>query len=90
MAVFGVHGIGGVWGALATGLFVGVGYGALDIGRGEQVINQLIAIGASGAWAFVVTGAIMIVLKYTIGVKANEAGENEGLDISEHGEQAFE
>ena len=90
LAVFGVHGIGGMWGALATGLFVGVGYGALDIGRGEQVINQLIAIGASGAWAFVVTGAIMIVLKYTIGVKADEIGENEGLDISEHGEQAFE
>ncbi|MCD5402723.1 MAG: ammonium transporter, partial [Dehalococcoidia bacterium] len=41
LAVFGVHGIGGMWGALATGLFVGVGYGALDIGRGEQVINQL-------------------------------------------------
>ncbi|MCS5606974.1 MAG: ammonium transporter, partial [Alphaproteobacteria bacterium] len=90
LAVFGVHGIGGMWGALATGLFVGVGYGALDIGRGEQVINQLIAIGASGGWAFVVTGAIMIVLKYTIGVKADEIGENEGLDISEHGERAFE
>ena len=90
LAVFGVHGIGGMWGALATGLFVGVGYGALDIGRGEQVINQLIAIGAPGGWAFVGTGAIMIVLKYTIGVKADEAGENEGLDISEHGEQAFE
>ena len=90
LAVFGVHGIGGMWGALATGLFVGVGYGALDIGRGEQVINQLIAIGASGGWAFVVTGAIMIVLKYTIGVKSDEIGENEGLDISEHGERAFE
>ena len=90
LAVFGVHGIGGVWGALATGLFVGVGYGALDIGRGEQIVNQIIGIAASGAWAFLVTGLIMIVLKYTIGIKAEETDENEGLDISEHGESAFE
>ena len=90
LAVFGVHGIGGVWGALATGLFVGVGYGALDAGRGEQIVNQIIGIAASGAWAFFVTGAIMIVLKYTIGIKADETGENDGLDVSEHGESAFE
>ena len=90
LAVFGVHGIGGAWGALATGLFVGIGYGALDVGRGEQILNQIIGIAASGAWAFLVTGAIMIALKYTIGIKVDETGENEGLDISEHGEQAFE
>ena len=90
LAVFGVHGIGGLWGALATGLFVGVGYGALDTGRGEQIINQIIGIAASGAWAFVVTAAIMLVLKYTIGIKADESGENQGLDMSEHGESAFE
>ena len=90
LAVFGVHGIGGLWGALATGLFVGIGYGALEVGRGEQIINQIIGIAASGAWAFLVTGAIMIALKYTIGIKADETGENAGLDISEHGESAFE
>jgi Amt family ammonium transporter len=90
LAVFGVHGIGGAWGALATGLFVGIGYGALDVSRGEQILNQIIGIAASGAWAFLVTGAIMIALKYTIGIKADETAENEGLDISEHGEQAFE
>ena len=90
LAVFGVHGIGGAWGALATGLFVGIGYGALDVGRGEQILNQIIGIAASGAWAFLVTGAIMIALKYTIGIKADETAENEGLDISEHGEPAFE
>ena len=90
LAVFGVHGIGGLWGALATGLFVGVGYGALDVGRGEQILNQIIGIAASGAWAFVVTAVIMIVLKYTIGIKADESGETEGRDMSEHGESAFE
>ena len=92
LAVFGVHGIGGIWGALATGLFVGVGFAALGEGvsRGEQIVHQLIGIGASFGWAFVVTGAIMLALKYTIGISADESSESVGLDISEHGEEAFE
>ncbi len=92
LAVFGVHGIGGIWGALATGLFVGVGFAALGEGvsRGEQIVDQLAGIGASFGWAFVVTGAIMLALKYTIGISADEESESMGLDISEHGEQAFE
>ena len=92
LAVFGVHGVGGIWGALATGLFVGVGYAALadGVSRGEQIVNQLVGIGAAFGWAFVVTGAIMLAIKYTIGLSADEQGESVGLDISEHGEQAFE
>ena len=92
LAVFGVHGIGGVWGAVATGLFVGVGYAALGDGvsRGEQIVDQLIGIGAAGGWSFVLTGAIMLALKYTIGISVDEASEGTGLDISEHGEPAYE
>jgi Amt family ammonium transporter len=92
LAVFGVHGIGGIWGALATGLFVGVGYAALGDGvsRAEQILNQLIAIGASFGWSFVVTGIIMLAIKYTIGLSADEEGEGMGLDLSEHGEAAYE
>ena len=92
LAVFGVHGIGGIWGALATGLFVGVGYAALGDGvsRGEQILNQLIGIGASFGWSFVVTGIIMLAIKYTIGLSADEEGEAMGLDRSEHGEAAYE
>ena len=94
LAVFGVHGMGGVWGALATGLFVGIGFSALGDGvsRGEQIVDQLIGIGASAGWAFVVTGAIMLVLKYVVpgGIKANESDENAGLDATEHGESAYE
>ena len=92
LAVFGVHGIGGIWGALATGLFVGVGYAALGDGvsRGEQIVNQLIGIGASFGWSFVVTGIIMLAIKYTIGLSADEEGEAMGLDLSEHGEAAYE
>ena len=92
LAVFGVHGIGGIWGALATGLFVGVGYAALGDGvsRGEQIVNQLVAIGASFGWSFVVTGAILLVIDKTIGLSADEQAEGIGLDLTEHGESAFE
>ena len=92
LAVFGVHGIGGIWGALATGLFVGVGYAALGDGvsRGEQILYQLIGIGASFGWSFVVTGIILLAIKYTIGLSADEEGEAMGLDRSEHGEAAYE
>ena len=90
LAVFGVHGIGGIWGALATGIFVGVGFGVLEIGRWEQIVDQLIGIGAAAGWSFVGTAAIMLALKFTIGINADEEGETAGLDISEHGESAFE
>ena len=92
LAVFGVHGVGGIWGALATGLFVGVGYAALGDGvsRGEQIVNQLVGIGASFGWSFVVTGAILLVIDKTIGLSADEQAEGIGLDLTEHGESAFE
>ncbi len=92
LAVFGVHGVGGAWGALATGLFVGVGYTALGDGvsRGEQIVNQLVGIGASFGWSFVVTGAILLVIDKTIGLSADGQAEGIGLDLTEHGESAFE
>ena len=69
LAVFGVHGIGGVWGAIATGLFVGIGFGALDVGRGEQVLNQIIGIVATLVWSFVATSVILLAIKFTIGLR---------------------
>ena len=79
LSVWGVHGIGGTWGALATGLFVGVGFGALadGVSRGEQVMYQLIGIGASWIWAFVMTAVILLAIKYTIGLRVSE--EEAGL-----------
>jgi len=96
--VWGVHGIGSTWGMLATGLFVGVGlYGlgmsdfALEgISRGEQIVRQLGAIGVAWGWAFVTTIIILYVLKHTIGLRVSEEKEEAGLDISEHGEKAYE
>ena len=89
LAVFGVHGIGGAWGAIATGLFVGIGFGTLDVGRGEQVLNQIIAIVATMVWSFVATSVILLAIKYTIGLRAEESDEQAGLDQSVHGEEAY-
>ena len=91
LAVFGVHGMGGTWGALATGLFVGIGFGALGEGvtRGEQILDQIIGIGASWGWSFVVTSVILLAIKFTIGLRVNEQEEEAGLDLSQHGEGAY-
>ena len=90
LSVWGVHGIGGTWGALATGLFVGIGFGALgDVSRGEQILNQLIAIIATWAWAFAVTAIILLALKVTIGLRVSDNDEAVGLDVAEHGETAY-
>ena len=91
LSVWGVHGIGGTWGALATGLFVGIGFGELAAGvtRGEQVLNQVIAIVATWAWAFAVTAIILWALKATIGLRVSDNDEAVGLDATEHGETAY-
>ena len=93
LSVWGVHGIGGTWGALATGLFVGVGFGGIaaftDASRGEQILNQVISIVATWAWAFVMTALILWVIKITMGLKVSDNSEAVGLDITEHGETAY-
>ncbi len=91
LAVFGVHGVGGTWGAIATGLFVGVGYGALADGmsRGEQILEQIIGVLVTYVFSFVMTLIIFLAIKYTIGVKISDEAEEVGLDISEHGEPAY-
>ena len=93
LSVWGVHGIGGTWGALATGLFVGVGFGGIatftDASRGEQILNQVISIVATWAWAFVMTAIIFWAIKITMGLKVSDNSEAVGLDITEHGETAY-
>ncbi len=91
VAVWGVHGVGGTWGALATGLFVGIGFGALadGVSRGEQILLQLVGIGASWGWSFVMTAIILLALKYTIGLRVSAEEESVGLDASQHGEITY-
>jgi Amt family ammonium transporter len=92
--VWAIHGVGGAWGMLAAGVFIGVGFMTIseltDLSRGEQIVRQLIAIGVSFGWAFVTTMGILLALKYTIGLRVDEQQEEEGLDISQHGEEAYD
>ena len=88
--VFGIHGIGGMWGALATGIFLGVGIGLdpleVDVTRIEQVLYQIIGILAAFAWSFVVSAIILLALKYTIGLRITDTEEEVGIDLTQHGE----
>ena len=95
LAVWGVHGVGGTWGALATGLFVGIGFlsfgelATVASSRGEQILLQLVGIGATWVWSFVMTAVILVAIKYTIGLRTSEAEEALGLDASQHGEITY-
>ena len=96
--VWAVHGIGSTWGMLATGLFVGVGLVGLNfddfvldgMNRGEQMVRQLGAIAVAWGWAFTMTLVILFALKFTLGLRVSEEEEEQGLDLSQHGERAYE
>ena len=83
-----VHLVNGVFGTLAVGLFATEG--GLFFGGGmASTVAQLTGIAAVGATTFVLAFAVWFVLKATIGVRVTEAEELEGLDISEHGMEAY-
>ncbi|MBI4710674.1 MAG: ammonium transporter, partial [Nitrospirae bacterium] len=90
----GVHGVGGTWGAIATGLFASkainsAGNDGLFFGNASLLVNQLISIGAAWVYSFVVTLIILKVLDLTLGLRVNEESEFIGLDQSVHGESGY-
>ena len=100
--VFGVHGIGGIVGAIGTGIVADPalgGQGWLDYTvfpyvAGEydmagQVWTQIWAVGTTVLWTGVVSAALFFALKYTVGLRPTEEAEREGLDLTEHGERAY-
>ncbi len=88
--VFGVHGVGGAWGALATGLFIADFALDSSVGWGGQVVKQLLSIGFTAIFAVGMTLAILFVLKLVMGdLRASEESEHAGLDLSEHSEAAY-
>jgi len=86
---FGVHGIGGTTGALLTGVFATVGATGLTSGNIKQFVTQLVAVGAAGLYAFVVTLVIAFVLQKTIGLRVEKEDEIMGLDQTQHSESAY-
>jgi Amt family ammonium transporter len=91
--VVGVHGVGGAWGAIATGIFATAtitgGAEGLLHGDAEQFFNQVISVAATIAYSLVVTYVILKVIDVVMGLRVSEDEEILGLDASQHGERAY-
>ena len=92
--VVGIHGVGGTWGALATGLFATVavneaGKDGLFFGNPAQLWIQFVSVVTTWVFAFVMTIIILKVLDATMGLKVSDEEEVRGLDITQHSETAY-
>jgi ammonium transporter, Amt family len=92
--VVGVHGVGGIWGALATGVFASAavnsaGADGLLNGNPRQLLVQAIAVAASVAFAFVGSLILLKITEATVGLRVDEEAESMGLDLSEHEENGY-
>ncbi|MGZ8467411.1 MAG: ammonium transporter [Candidatus Binatia bacterium] len=93
--VVGVHGVGGTWGALATGLFASkavnaAGNDGLFFGNPGQLWTQFISVVVTIVFAMVVTAIILAILKATMGLRVADDEERMGLDLTQHNERAYE
>ncbi|MCX6227989.1 MAG: ammonium transporter [Bacteroidia bacterium] len=90
---FGVHGIGGIWGAIATGLFasplIQSAYSGTFYGNSKQLGIQLMAIAATVIYSGIMTIILFKVVEKTLGIRATEEEEDAGLDITQHHETAY-
>jgi Amt family ammonium transporter len=92
--VVGVHGVGGTWGALATGLFASkavneAGGDGLFFGNPGQLWTQIIAVAATVVMAVVLTYVILKVVDALVGLRVSDEDEIAGLDLSQHSETAY-
>ena len=87
--VFGVHGIGGLWGAVATGIFASVGAKGLLLGDFAQFGKQILACAITLIYAGLLTFAILKAIDAVIGLRVSEEAEISGLDLELHGEKGY-
>jgi Amt family ammonium transporter len=102
--VFGVHGIGGILGAILTGIFVNPALGGVGVTdylafdhftkateyvASAQVMAQIVAVTVTVAWTALVSYAALTICRFTTGLRVSEQEEREGLDIVDHGERAY-
>ena len=100
--VFGVHCIGGIFGALGTGIVANPAYGGQGFmdytapvakagvyDMAAQMVTQAEAVGITLVWSGGVSLVLFLILKYTVGIRPSADVEAEGLDINEHGERAY-
>jgi Amt family ammonium transporter len=91
---FGVHGVGGFTGAILTGVFAqkvlnSAGSDGALFGNPHQLVIQILACAASGIYAAAVTFVVLKVIDKTIGLRVEASDEREGLDSTQHGEDAY-
>ena len=92
--VFAVHGVGGILGTLMLALFISEGFGGTGYGEGmafgSQFVAQLIGVGAVAIWSAVATAIIGFGISFILPMRVSEDDERDGLDISNHGERAWD
>ena len=91
---FGIHGIGGIWGALATGLFASkavnpLGNDGLFFGNPKLLLTQLIAVGVTIAYSLVVSFVLIKIVDKVMGIRVSDKDEAMGLDLTQHNERAY-
>jgi Amt family ammonium transporter len=92
--VFACHGLGSIWGALATGIFAttavnGSGFDGLLYGNTMQLLKQLVGVLSVSAFTFGATYGIGKLVDVVIGLREGQAEETVGLDLSQHGAKAY-
>jgi Amt family ammonium transporter len=93
--VFAVHGVGGAFGAVATGVFATLavnpaGRDGLLAGNTGQVLVQLFGAGVVAAYAALMTGLILAAVNVIVRVRVPDDAEEAGLDVAQHGEVAYQ
>lgn len=92
---FGLHGIGGIWGGIATGLFATLkvndgGANGLFYGDPSLLLKQVIAIVVTLVFAAAVTAIITLIIKLFVPIRVDQDQEFKGLDLTLHGEKAYQ
>jgi len=93
--VFAVHGVGGAFGALATGIFAttavnAAGLDGLLAGNAAQLLTQLFAVGVVALYSAVVTAGILFIINLAVPIRVATPAEEAGLDMAQHGEIAYQ
>jgi Amt family ammonium transporter len=93
--VFGVHGVGGIIGALATGIFATktinpAGNDGLLYGNPGLLVTQFLAVAAVGIYAAAITFVLLKVINLVVGIRVTPEEEARGLDSTQHGETAYQ
>jgi ammonium transporter, Amt family len=91
--VFACHGVGGLWGSIATGIFASAAIGGISgalFGNPGQLVAQLIAVGVVAPFSFFGSYLLLKLVNVISPLRVSEEAEDAGLDLSEHGEEAYQ